>query len=111
MGRVIVRGFMDKVDFDHELEGATQGTRVYPSEEDVLKARRCAVHCGIVEVEVRLYRVVREESPEPGSAPKFSKARMDHDAEMIRLSRLRDIEDQIEKLNEERHRILRGETE
>jgi hypothetical protein len=53
---------MDRVDFDYELGAALGGNTIHPSVEDL---REPATHdldeCGIVEVEVRLVRVV-----EPG---------------------------------------------
>ena len=55
------RGFMCKVDFDHELGEAVGGNTIYGDEEDCRKNRRCIDTCGMVEVEVRLKRVVQEE--------------------------------------------------
>lgn len=55
-----VRGFMDKVDFECELGGAMGGNKVYPSEDDCARCNAgCIDQCGMVEVEVRLVRVVR----------------------------------------------------
>ncbi len=57
-----VTGFMCKVDFDHELGCAAGGNRVYPTMWDPEKNRECVrgreACCGIVEVEVRLKRIV-----------------------------------------------------
>ncbi len=52
----VVTCFMDKVDFDYELGGNLAGNVIYPSEES------CYHHegCGLVEVEVRLKRVIEE---------------------------------------------------
>ena len=53
-----IRGYMDKVDFDHELGHNSAGNKIYPSPEALLRRQLCAEECGIVEVEVRLKRVV-----------------------------------------------------
>lgn len=51
------RGYMDGTDFGWEL-GHTD-VRVYPSARSLAEARGGCLHeCGIVEVEVRLHRVV-----------------------------------------------------
>ena len=54
------RGFMCRIDFECELGRASGGNRVFPSVEDLFKDHDCAHACGIVEVEVRLVRVVEE---------------------------------------------------
>lgn len=54
------RGFMCKIDFDYELEGAKDGNRVYPSVDALRKGHPCVDDCGIVEIEVRFVRVVAE---------------------------------------------------
>ena len=56
----VVRGYMDKVDFDHELGCASGGNRVFPSQKDLERNRPCVDECGIVEVEVRLRRIIRD---------------------------------------------------
>lgn len=48
--------FMDKVDFDYELGGALDGNALYPSPEAVFRHEGC----GLVEVGVRLRRVIEE---------------------------------------------------
>jgi len=53
-------GYMDMTDFEFELGMAQSGNVVYPSVEDVLRHRKCASECGIVEVEVKFRRVVME---------------------------------------------------
>jgi hypothetical protein len=55
-----VIGYMDKVDWDYELGGNLLGNIVYPSPEAVPAHKGC----GIVEVEVRLKKVVKEENRE-----------------------------------------------
>lgn len=60
--RPVRTGFMCKVDFDHELGEALGGNRVFPDEADCEKDRGCIDTCGMVEVEVRLKRVVREDN-------------------------------------------------
>lgn len=54
--------FMCKVDFENELGAAMGGVTIYPSIEDARKNRKCIDACGLVEVEVRLKRVVIEEN-------------------------------------------------
>lgn len=53
-------GYMDKVDFDYELGGAAGGNKVYPSITNLQGCQPCTESCGIVEVEVKLRRVIRE---------------------------------------------------
>lgn len=53
-------GFMCKVDFEHEV-GVAKGAHIIASSvEELKKRRRCVDRCGIVEVEVKLVRVVQE---------------------------------------------------
>jgi len=66
--RVIV-GYMDKVDFDEELGKAFVGNKVYPSIRAVKEDKPCTSECGIVEVEVRLRRVVQETDFSIGKRP------------------------------------------
>ncbi len=56
----VVIGYMDKVDWDHELGRAIDGNKVYPSIEALKKHETCTDTCGIVEVEVRLKRIIAE---------------------------------------------------
>lgn len=55
----VVIGYMDKVDWDWELGAASGGNRVFPSVKDLKNHKPCWQECGIVEVEVRLKRIVR----------------------------------------------------
>ena len=54
------RGFMDKVTFEHELGVATGPAPIYATEEECLQKAPCILESGMVEVEVRLVRVVWE---------------------------------------------------
>jgi hypothetical protein len=54
-------GYMDGVDWQHELGNAAGGNRVYGSVEDLKKHSKCWPQCGIVEVEVRLVRWVADQ--------------------------------------------------
>ncbi len=56
----IVIGYMCGVDWDHELGEALGGNVVYPSESDLIANKHCTDECGIVEVEIRLKRRVKE---------------------------------------------------
>jgi len=49
---------MCQTDFECELGYVAGGVRVHSSIEDIKRTRRCVGGCGIVEVEVRLVRVV-----------------------------------------------------
>ncbi len=63
MDEEIRKGFMDKVDFDYELEHNIRGNKVFPSVEALKEGQKCADECGIVEVEIKLIRIVQEEKP------------------------------------------------
>lgn len=56
----LIIGYMCRTDWDYEIDGASGGTKVYASLEDLKRHRKCVRGCGIVEVEVRLKRVVEE---------------------------------------------------
>lgn len=51
--------YMDGVDWQHHTLSDMRGTRVYPSETDLRRARSCLDQCGIVEVEVRVRRWIQ----------------------------------------------------
>lgn len=53
-------GYMCLTDFEHELEGNCNGTRVYPSLEALFEKRECLEQCGIVAVEVKATSIVQE---------------------------------------------------
>lgn len=55
-----VKCYMDLVDFYHELGEASDGNRLFPSIKDLKTYYKCVDECGIVEVEVRLKRVVKK---------------------------------------------------
>lgn len=55
-----VVGFMCLTNYWHELGLAPRGGTVYSSIEALRRERGCVKDCGIVEVEVRLRRVVQE---------------------------------------------------
>jgi hypothetical protein len=48
---------MCKTDFDDELPNVE--TYVYPSVDELMAKRQCVAECGIVEVEIRLLRIVQ----------------------------------------------------
>jgi hypothetical protein len=52
--------YMDKVDFEEELGKAVAGNRVFPSVDACRKSKACVHQCGIVEVEIRLRKVIVE---------------------------------------------------
>lgn len=55
-----VVGYMDLTDFECELGAALGGNLIFPSVRDVRRNLKCADACGIVEVEVRFRRIMRE---------------------------------------------------
>lgn len=57
-------GYMCKTDYDWELPNIE--TYIYPSIEELKEKRSCVETCGIVEVEVRLLRIVQPESGTDG---------------------------------------------
>ncbi len=58
-------GYMCLVDFECELGGNSFGNHVYPSLEMLEKySPTCAKHCGVVEVEVRARKLIREPNNE-----------------------------------------------
>ncbi len=58
-----VTGYMCMVDWDWELGNASGGNKVYPSIEDLKRCHTCWEECGIVEVEVRMTKVIVDEKP------------------------------------------------
>jgi len=53
-GVVGKKAFMCVTDYEYDLESASGGCRIYPSETDLKKHSKCWAECGIVEVEVTL---------------------------------------------------------
>jgi hypothetical protein len=49
-------GYMCATDFAYHLDGDISGSRVFPDKDFV--PNTCKEHCGVVEVEVRLRKVV-----------------------------------------------------
>lgn len=56
-----VIGYMCKTDWDFELGNALDGNKIYPSQGSLLANRSCIAECGMVEVEVRLRKVIQKE--------------------------------------------------
>lgn len=54
------RGYMCKIDFDHELGEASGGSKVYASVADLRKEHDCVDTCGIVRVHIVLEEVMVE---------------------------------------------------
>lgn len=52
-------GYMDYVDFLYELGEARGGNTIYPSIKNIKEYVSCVDECGIVEVEVKLVKVVQ----------------------------------------------------
>lgn len=55
-----VIGYMCAIDWEYELGLNFIGNRIYPSIDALREGHKCADDCGIVEVEVRLRRIVTE---------------------------------------------------
>jgi hypothetical protein len=54
-------GYMCKTEFDYDLSNAKGGSKVFSSVEDLRQCCRCVEkECGIVEVEVKVIRVIQE---------------------------------------------------
>lgn len=60
MEEKIVTGYMCGVDWDCEIGNALGGNIIYCSEADLIENKRCTDQCGIVEVEIRLKRRIKE---------------------------------------------------
>jgi hypothetical protein len=45
-------GYMCLTDYDHELESASGGCKIYPSITELKKNKKCWQDCGIIKVEV-----------------------------------------------------------
>jgi hypothetical protein len=58
--------YMDGIDFQSERGQPCGGNSVYATPEAVLEHRKCSGECGVVEVEVKLVRWVREQNLGPG---------------------------------------------
>ncbi len=52
-------GYMDKIDFDHEMDHGTLGGRTIYSTEEECRENLCG-DCGIVKVKVSLMGVIEE---------------------------------------------------
>lgn len=63
---VVRTGYMCRVDFEFELGAALGGNVIFPDIEDLRAHRKCVDECGIVEVEVRLKKLI-EPGREPGA--------------------------------------------
>ena len=55
-----VLGYMCLTDFEFEVGAASGGNRIFPSEEDLRRHKKCADGCGIAEVRIIGVRVVSE---------------------------------------------------
>lgn len=60
MATQTIRGFMCKVEWEHDFPDSNDGGKVYVTLEDLKRNSPCVDQCGIVEVEVKLVRVVQE---------------------------------------------------
>lgn len=109
----IVVCFMDKVDFDYEVGAAHRGNRVYPSVVAVEDNQPCSRQCGIVEVELRYIRTVREEvsiREQIAGAKVAPLTQEEKERDRQRATAIRKVNDQIRELESKRHRIIRGES-
>ncbi len=55
-------GYMDTIDFEHEIGEAKGGSRIYPSPEDLRANESCVeTGCGIVKVRIEVVEVIEEQ--------------------------------------------------
>lgn len=54
--------YVDKVDFDHHLDGDARGIIIYPSLEDLKEKEPCVKRCGAYMIEVSIIKTVIEEN-------------------------------------------------
>lgn len=67
-----IPGYMDAIDYHHELGAAAGGTVVYPNLVDLYSNALCAKECGVVKVEIASIELVKEGTPLTGmSAEKW----------------------------------------
>ena len=89
--KTLRRGFMDMVEFQHELGEVLGGNKIYPSVEDLKEYILHWDSCGIVEVEVRMVREVEPQDlmrgVEPMGRAKAAKGRKrEHHKHKVTLS-------------------------
>lgn len=58
--RLVVRGFMCGTDWEHEIGQNAYGIAVWRSERDCARGKKCSAQRGMVEVEVRIVRTVKQ---------------------------------------------------
>ena len=58
-------GYMCKTAFDYDLYDGFRDIKIYPSIKALINSRSCVQECGIVEVEVKLNRVIIDGEPAP----------------------------------------------
>lgn len=51
-------GYMDLVDYQHEVGEALGGNKIYPDIEDLKENNSCWQECGIVKVEIRAIELI-----------------------------------------------------
>lgn len=54
--------YIDGIDYQHHLLGASHGTRVFPTIASIKEHRSCVVECGIIEIEIRVRRWVQPQN-------------------------------------------------
>src|SRR5512146_2125205 len=55
---ISIIGYMCLTDFECELGGASDGNHVYPSLSSLLADRKCAIECGVAEIEIKLKNIL-----------------------------------------------------
>lgn len=55
----IKKGYMCKIDYTFHLEEDINGSKIYPTVEALKNKHFCAEECGIVEVEIKLRKVIK----------------------------------------------------
>lgn len=53
----IRKGYIDIIDFDHHLENDVNPVHVFSSLKLIKENKKCAKHCGIYEVEIKVKKI------------------------------------------------------
>lgn len=56
----VAKGYMCQIDFDFHVEEDINGVEIYPTIESLEKHHPCVKECGLVEVEIKLSKVIEE---------------------------------------------------
>lgn len=87
-GERVIRGYMCKVAWDYELGYALGGGRIYPTLADLISNHKCTDQCGVVEVEVKVKKVIKQSdfSIKPEKTYMVSKLKPDGTREVTKMT-------------------------